>query len=199
MSAALTRTLFCRDHPNRSISKAMMFSNTAMIVDSAAKVRNRKNRALHTNPPGICAKILGSVMKTRLILLSMPAVMGYNVLSMIQPLGEGSTIMDLEDFIVSNNLLPLGSLGYVLFCTRKNGWGWDHFIGEANAGTGCSFPKGLKNYAAYGIPIIIVVIYLKGYYDMFAQKGPVMLAGWMTAAVVFLLFVFYCAVGKRKR
>ena len=133
------------------------------------------------------------------ILLSMPAVLGYNVLSMIQPLGEGSTIMDLEDFIVSNNLLPLGSLGYVLFCTRKNGWGWDRFIAEANAGTGRSFPKGLKNYVAYGIPCIIVVIYLKGYYDMFAGKGPVMLAGWMTAAVVFLLFVFYCAVGKRKR
>ena len=133
------------------------------------------------------------------ILLSMPAVLGYNVLSMIQPLGEGSTIMDLEDFIVSNNLLPLGSLGYVLFCTRKNGWGWDRFIAEANAGIGRSFPKGLKNYVAYGIPCIIVVIYLKGYYDMFAGKGPVMLAGWMTAAVVFLLFVFYCAVGKRKR
>ncbi|MFG6331096.1 MAG: sodium-dependent transporter [Lachnospiraceae bacterium] len=133
-----------------------------------------------------------------IIVLSMPAVMGYNVLSMIQPLGEGSTIMDLEDFIVSNNLLPLGSLGYVLFCTRKNGWGWENFIAEANAGTGRAFPVGLKNYAAYGIPLIIVVIYLKGYYDMFAQKGPAMLAGWMTAAVVFLLFVFYCAAGKKR-
>ncbi len=133
-----------------------------------------------------------------IILLSMPAVLGYNVLSMIQPLGEGSTIMDLEDFIVSNNLLPLGSLGYVLFCTRKNGWGWDNFIAEANAGSGRAFPKGLKNYAAYGIPLIIVVIYLKGYYDMFVGKGPVMLAGWMTAAVVFLLFVFYCAAGRKK-
>ena len=133
-----------------------------------------------------------------IIVLSMPAVMGYNVLSMIQPLGEGSTIMDLEDFIVSNNLLPLGSLGYVLFCTRKKGWGWENFIAEANAGTGRAFPVGLKNYAAYGIPLIIVVIYLKGYYDMFAQKGPAMLAGWMTAAVVFLLFVFYCAAGKKR-
>lgn len=133
------------------------------------------------------------------IILSMPAVLGYNVLSIIQPLGEGSTIMDLEDFIVSNNLLPLGSLGYVLFCTRKNGWGWDNFIREANAGTGRSFPAGLKNYVAYGIPLIIVIIYLKGYYDMFAAKGPLMLAGWMAAAVVFLLFVFYCATGKKRR
>ena len=63
-----------------------------------------------------------AVSAVLVILLSMPAVLGYNVLSMLQPLGEGSTIMDLEDFIVSNNLLPLGSLGYVLFCTRKNGW-----------------------------------------------------------------------------
>ncbi len=133
-----------------------------------------------------------------IIVLSMPAVLGYNVLSGIQPLGAGSTIMDLEDFIVSNNLLPLGSLGYVLFCTRKNGWGWDAFLAEANAGTGRSFPKGLKNYVAYGIPLIIVVIYLKGYYDMFCQKGTLMLAGWMTAAVVFLLFVFYCAMGKKR-
>ena len=57
-----------------------------------------------------------------IIILSMPCVMGFNVLAGFTPLGEGSTIMDLEDFIVSNNLLPLGSLGYVLFCTKKNGW-----------------------------------------------------------------------------
>ena len=59
-----------------------------------------------------------------IIILSMPCVLGFNILSGIQPLGEGSTIMDLEDFIVSNNFLPLGSLGYLLFCTRENGWGW---------------------------------------------------------------------------
>lgn len=133
-----------------------------------------------------------------LVILSMPCVLGFNVLAGFEPLGAGTNIMDLEDFIVSNNLLPLGSLGYVLFCTRKNGWGWDAFLAEANAGTGRSFPKGLKNYVAYGIPLIIVVIYLKGYYDMFCQKGTLMLAGWMTAAVVFLLFVFYCAMGKKR-
>lgn len=133
-----------------------------------------------------------------IIVLSMPAVLGYNVLSGIQPLGEGSTIMDLEDFIVSNNLLPLGSLGYVLFCTRKNGWGWENFMAEANEGEGIRFPKGLKAYVAYGIPLIIVFIYLKGYYDKFRGGSPAVLAGWMAAAVLFLLFVFWCAVGKRK-
>ena len=87
----------------------------------------------------------------------------------------------------------------MFFCTRKNGWGWDNFIEEVNAGTGKAFPKGLKNYVAIGIPLIIVVIYLKGYYDMFSQKGPAVLGGWMTAAIVFLAFVFYCALGKKKR
>ena len=128
------------------------------------------------------------------ILLSMPAVLGYNVLSMIQPLGEGSTIMDLEDFIVSNNLLPLGSLGYVLFCTRKNGWGWEAFLKEANAGFGIRFPQGMQAYVAYGIPAIITVIYLKGYYDMFSARGTAVLAGWMAVAVLLLGFVFFCAL-----
>ena len=59
-----------------------------------------------------------------IIVLSMPCVLGFNVLNGITPLGAGSTIQDLEDFIVSNNLLPIGSLLYLLFCTRKRGWGW---------------------------------------------------------------------------
>ena len=75
-----------------------------------------------------------------IIILSMPCVMGFNVLAGFTPLGEGSTIMDLEDFIVSNNLLPLGSLGYVLFCTKKNGWGWNSFLEEINQGEGWKFP-----------------------------------------------------------
>ena len=133
-----------------------------------------------------------------MILLSLPAVFGFNILSGIQPLGAGTNIMDLEDFIVSNNFLPLGSLGYLLFCTRKNGWGWDNFIAEVNAGTGMKFPKCLKNYVAYGIPAIIIVIYLKGYYDKFAGLGTAALAGWMIVALVLLGFVFYCATAKKK-
>lgn len=131
------------------------------------------------------------------IILSMPCVLGFNVLSGIQPLGEGTTIMDLEDFIVSNNLLPLGSLGYVLFCTRKNGWGWDAFIEEANTGTGMHFPKSLKNYVGYGIPAIIIVIYLKGYYDMFSGDSAIRFICWMAVAVLFLVFVFFCALKNK--
>ena len=132
------------------------------------------------------------------IFLSMPAVLGYNLLSGIHPLGADSTIMDLEDFIVSNNLLPLGSLGYVLFCTRKNGWGWDAFLNEANAGDGLTFPGLLKPYVSYGIPLIIAVIYLKGYYDKFCKAEPLTLACWMGAAVIFLLFVCFCALHTKK-
>ena len=123
-------------------------------------------------------------------------MLGFNVWSGIQPLGEGSTIMDLEDFIVSNNLLPLGSLGYLLFCTRKNGWGWDNFIAEANAGAGMKFPKSLRGYVAYGIPAIVIVIYLKGYYDKFQPMGTKTLMGWMIVAFLFLAFVIGCSCGK---
>lgn len=82
--------------------------------------------------------------------------------------------------------------------TRKNGWGWDNFIAEANAGTGMKFPKSLKGYVSYGIPAIIIVIYLKGYYDKFAGLGTGVLVGWMIVALVLLGFVFYCAMAKKK-
>lgn len=69
-----------------------------------------------------------------ILILSMPCVLGYNVLSGFAPFGEGTAVLDLEDFIVSNNLLPLGSLLYVLFCTTRYGWGWKNFLAEANSG-----------------------------------------------------------------
>ncbi len=134
-----------------------------------------------------------------MILLSLPAVFGFNLLSGFQPLGDGSGIMDLEDFIVSNNLLPLGSLAYVLFCVRKNGWGWDNFLEEVNAGKGMKFPKGIKWYMAFVLPTIIVAIYLKGYYDMFSKQGAAVLTPWMLIAVLMLTFVFsavFCKVDK---
>ena len=135
-----------------------------------------------------------------LVILSMPCVLGFNVLAGFEPLGAGTNIMDLEDFVVSNNLLPLGSLGYVLFCTRKNGWGWENFLSEVNAGEGVHFPRGLKGYVSYVLPLIIIVIYLKGYYDMFAGRGTAVLVGWMAAAVLFMGFVLFCAAeaGKSK-
>ena len=82
-----------------------------------------------------------------LFFLSLPCVLGFNVLKGIAPLGPGSNIMDLEDFLVSNNILPLGSLVFLLFCTRRYGWGWDNFRQEANTGSGLKFPGWARLYA----------------------------------------------------
>lgn len=102
-----------------------------------------------------------------IILLSMPCVLGFNALSGLTPFGEGSTIMDLEDFIVSNNLLPLGSLVYLLFCTSKCGWGFKSFLKEANAGEGLKFPKWVYGYVKYILPLIVLAIFVLGYYTKF--------------------------------
>lgn len=97
-----------------------------------------------------------------MILLSLPCALGFNLLGGLQPLGAGSTIMDLEDFLVSNILLPLGSLVFVIFCTWKQGWGWNRFIEEANTGTGLAFPRWARIYCKYVLPVIIAVILITG-------------------------------------
>lgn len=104
-----------------------------------------------------------------IILLSMPCLLGFNVLSGVQPLGEGSCILDLEDFLVSNNLLPIGSVIYLLFCTSRYGWGWDNFIREADTGKGIAFPKWLRFYVSYVLPLIVLAIFVQGYYAKFFQ------------------------------
>lgn len=134
-----------------------------------------------------------------IILLSLPCILGFNLLSGVQPLGGGSTIMDLEDFLVSNNLLPLGCLVYLTFCTTKNGWGWENFIREANSGKGMGFPKKLKWYMTFVLPFIVVVIYLKGYYDMFYEKGMTYFIPWMIVAAAFLGLVGWLIFGGRRR
>ena len=100
-------------------------------------------------------------------ILSLPCALGFNVWSFIEPLGAGSTIQDLEDFIVSNNILPLGSLVYLLFCVTRYGWGFDNFMKEANAGEGTKFPKWIRPYITYILPLIILFIFVQGYVDKF--------------------------------
>lgn len=97
-----------------------------------------------------------------LFLLSLPCVFGFNLLSGIEPLGEGSVIMDLEDFIVNNFLLPLGSLVFVLFCVTRYGWGWDNFRNEANLGKGIKVKKWMKGYMTFVLPVLIVVFFITG-------------------------------------
>ncbi|GKH46988.1 MULTISPECIES: sodium-dependent transporter [Anaerotruncus] len=100
-----------------------------------------------------------------IILLSIPCVLGYNLWSGFVPLGAGSAVLDLEDFIVSNNLLPLGSLVYLLFCTSRYGWGWKNFLTEADTGNGVKFPKWSRIYVSYILPIIVLILFVQGYWD----------------------------------
>lgn len=105
-----------------------------------------------------------------IILLSLPCVFGFNIWSSFQPFGPGSGVLDLEDFLVSNNILPLGSLIYLAFCTSRYGWGWDNFIKEADTGEGVKFPKKLRFYFTYILPLIVLVIFINGYYALFFSK-----------------------------
>lgn len=106
-----------------------------------------------------------------IIILSLPCVLGFNVWSGFEPFGSGTTIQDLEDFIVSNTLLPLGSLVYLLFCVSRYGWGWDNFIKEANTGKGLKFPtqKWVRIYVTYILPLIVLVIFIQGYWSKFVK------------------------------
>lgn len=97
-----------------------------------------------------------------LLIASLPCVLGYNVWSSFQPRGAGSAVLDLEDFIVSNLLLPAGSLIFLLFCVTRWGWGFDRYLEEANAGAGMKIPKFLKGYVTLVIPCVIVIILIMG-------------------------------------
>ena len=100
-------------------------------------------------------------------LLSMPCVLGYNVWQWKWLKVFGGTILDLEDFLVSNILLPLGSLIFLLFCTRKSGWGWNNFKEEANTGKGVKIHNWMRGYLKYVLPLIIIFIFAIGIYDKF--------------------------------
>ena len=99
------------------------------------------------------------------LVLSMPCVLGSNVWSNVRILGMD--ISTVEDFLVSQNILPLGSLVYLLFCVSKLGWGWDNFLAEANAGQGLKFPKSIRFYVTYILPIVVLIIFVLGYISFF--------------------------------
>lgn len=103
-----------------------------------------------------------------MLVLTVPCVLGFNAWSGVQPLGPGSNIMDLEDFLVSYILLPLGTIIFLLFTTSKKGWGWEKFLEEANEGEGLKFPKGLRIYVSYVLPLIVLVLFVMGLVDKFA-------------------------------
>lgn len=104
--------------------------------------------------------------------LSIPTALGFNLWSHIQPLGEGSMILDLEDFVVSNNIVPIGALIYLIFCCTKWGWGWENFIAEVDSGEGMKFPKRIRPYLVFVVPILLGVIFIMGYYEKFFALRP---------------------------
>ncbi len=97
-----------------------------------------------------------------MLILSLPCTLGYNVLKDFHPFNSSSVILDLEDFLVSNCLLPLGSLVYIIFCTSKKGWGFDNFLNEANTGNGPKVARCLRPYFTYVLPLIIVFVFVMG-------------------------------------
>ena len=107
-----------------------------------------------------------------MLVLATPAALGMNVWSGVHFGAHIGSIDALEDFIVSQNLLPIGSMLFLLFCTIKKGWGWDGFIAEADAGEGIKFPKNkvVKFYLKFIAPVIIIVVFVAGYFDIFGAK-----------------------------
>ena len=95
-------------------------------------------------------------------LLCLPCALGFNVLSGIDPLGAGSTILDLSDLILSQIMLPIGAIVMVLFCVSRRGWGWDNFMSEVNSGDGLMFPARLRTYMTYAVPVIVLILLIIG-------------------------------------
>ncbi len=102
-----------------------------------------------------------------IIVLSVPCVLGYNVWQWDWLGIFGGAILDLEDFLVSNLFLPLGSLVYLLFCVSKRGWGWNAYTREANTGDGLKVRSWMRVYCTYVLPVIMIFIFLFGLYDKF--------------------------------
>lgn len=100
-----------------------------------------------------------------IVLGSLPCALGFSVLAGFQPFGANSAVLDLLDFIVSNVIMPLGSLVFLFFCTRSIGWGWKNFISEANAGQGFKFPKKARFYVSWILPLIVIFIFIFGLWE----------------------------------
>ena len=114
-------------------------------------------------------KTTSVVVGLSLFALSVPCVLGFNVWSGFQPFGSGSGVLDLEDYIVSNILLPVGTLLFVLYCTHKWGWGFNNYKNEANQGKGAKIQNWMRGYFTFGLPIIIGVILIYGIISPFIK------------------------------
>lgn len=95
-----------------------------------------------------------------LFLLTLPCALGFNLIKFIEPMGKGTSFLDIEDFFVSNIALPLGSLAFLIFCVSRRYWGWDKFLEEANTGSGMKFGNCLRGYITYVLPAILIVVFI---------------------------------------
>ena len=116
---------------------------------------------------GMSRKKVALINTVLMIVLSVPCVLGFNIWSGFTPFGAKSNIQDLEDFLVSNIMLPIGSLVYLLFCTSRYGWGWKNFTDEANQGRGLKVANWMRFYMTYILPIIIIALFVIGVVDKF--------------------------------
>lgn len=119
-----------------------VFENLVSFVSDTFKISRKKS----------------SVINFAIVFItSLPCMFGFNLLSSVNVLGMG--ILDMEDFVVSNILLPLGSLVYLLFCVTKFGWGFDNYYNECNTGKGMKLPRIVKPYLQYVLPILILIVF----------------------------------------
>ena len=102
---------------------------------------------------------------------SIPCVLGFNLWAGFTPFGAGSNVLDLEDFLVSNLLLPGGSLVYLLFCVKKRGWGFENFLAETNTGKGIKMPRWVSLWLNYGLPLVVLFLLLYGLWAKFAPAA----------------------------
>ncbi len=115
-----------------------------------------------------CSRRKASIVNFVLVaVLSLPCVLGYNVWQSDIFAPFGGTIMDLEDFLVSNILLPLGSIVYLLFCVTRYGWGWKNFKAEANTGKGLKMQDWMRYWLVFVLPFLVLFIFGYGIYDKF--------------------------------
>jgi len=105
------------------------------------------------------ASVVGGIA---IALLSIPCILGFNKWAFIQPLGAGSSILDFEDFLVSNLILPFGCVLYLLFCVSRVGWGFNKYLAEANTGDGVKIPKWMRFYMTYILPIFVIFLFVQG-------------------------------------
>ena len=102
---------------------------------------------------------------------SIPCVLGFSLWAGFTPFGAGSNVLDLEDFLVSNLLLPGGSLVYLLFCVKKRGWGFENFLAETNTGKGIKMPRWVSLWLNYGLPLVVLFLLLYGLWAKFAPAA----------------------------